>query len=89
MHDSDCSTNNGPALPAGPCDCTETSLKPTEKALLLAGCALSLVGSSFIVAGIPQWCWPAMAAGGSCFGYATCHIVLRSRDHGQGGPEPR
>jgi hypothetical protein len=26
MHDSDCSTNNGPALPSGPCDCTEASI---------------------------------------------------------------
>lgn len=26
-HDSDCSTNNGPALPAGPCDCSAKSRK--------------------------------------------------------------
>ena len=58
-------------------------MERAEKAILLAGCSLSLVGSSLIVAGIPQWGWPAMAASGWCFGYATCLIKSRSRDPGQ------
>lgn len=28
VHDSDCATNNGPALPAGPCDCSLSKSRP-------------------------------------------------------------